>query len=215
MEMKQCAQSGHFYDASIHNECPYCKSLKSSAAAAYDSMRSTQPGTQPGIPQNAPQDTQPNAANQSDIGKTMPIARPAQDYHAETQPGAGDTGRTVPIIKQKLGVDPVVGWLINLDGEEKGRDYRIHTDNNFIGRSERMDICILGDDTISRENHAIVSYDARDKVFYFSPVEGRSIIRCNDKALFYTTELKARDIIEIGKTRLLFLPLCGEEFEWD
>lgn len=24
MEMKQCAKGGHFYDASIHAECPYC-----------------------------------------------------------------------------------------------------------------------------------------------------------------------------------------------
>ena len=203
MEMKQCAQSGHFYDASIHSECPYCKSMKSNAAAAYAAAAYDAAG-----------DVRQNAANISDIGKTMPIARPAQDDRGVAPHSPGDTGRTIPIIKEKLGVDPVVGWLINLDCEEKGRDYRIHTDNNFIGRGDRMDIRILGDDTISRENHAIVSYDSRDRVFYFSPVEGRSIVRLNDKAMFYTTELKARDIIEIGKTRLLFIPLCGEGFEW-
>ena len=33
-----------------------------------------------------------------------------------------------------------------------------------------MDICIKDDETISRENHAVVSFDARDKIFYFRRV---------------------------------------------
>lgn len=27
--------------------------------------------------------------------------------------------------------------------------------------------------------------------------------------------LKAYDVIEVGKSRLLFLPLCGDRFKWD
>jgi pSer/pThr/pTyr-binding forkhead associated (FHA) protein len=120
----------------------------------------------------------------------------------------------VALIKQEIGIDPVVGWLVCIDGKEKGRDYRIHSDNNFIGRSEKMDICIRGDETISRENHAVISFDSRDKVYYFSPGDGRSIVRLNDKAIFSTSQLQANDTIEIGKTKLMFIPLCGERFEW-
>jgi hypothetical protein len=185
MEMKQCAQGGHYYDASVHAECPYCNST---------SIGMTMP---------------------IDAGRTMPLS-PGEDSHTRSSGAGGvsDDGRTVAIIKEDLGIDPVVGWLVSVEGKEKGRDYRIHTDNNFIGRSEKMDICIRGDDTISRENHAVISFDAREKIFYFSPGDGRSIVRLGGKAVFATTQLHAYDMIEIGKTKLVFLPLCGEQFEW-
>ena len=187
MEMRQCEKGGHYYDADLHKECPYCNSSENIESAM-----------------------------QLDIGRTMPVTQGNKDVENRTraQGGISNEGRTVAIIKEKLGVDPVVGWMVSMDGKEKGRDYRIHTDNNYIGRSEKMDICIRGDDTISRENHAVVSYDVKDKIFYFSPGDGRSIVRLNNKAIFSTSEIRAYDIVEIGKTRLVFIPLCGEKFEW-
>jgi len=184
MNMKQCTQGGHFYDASIHSECPYCNTSTAGAT----------------MPLNMGQAIPPSQSGE--IGRTV------------AQGNVGDIGRTVAIIKEELGIDPVVGWLICLEGKEKGRDYRIHTDNNYIGRGENMDICIRGDDTISRENHAVISFDPREKVFYFTPGDGRSIVRLNDKGVFSTIELNIYDIIEIGKTKLIFMPLCGEKFEW-
>ena len=198
MNMQQCAGGGHFYDASIHKECPYCNTGNAGATMPLDMGR-----------------TMPLAAAGADIGKTMPLTQGGGNGRTVAQGNVGDAGRTIAIIKEELGIDPVVGWLISLEGKEKGRDYRIHTDNNYIGRGEKMDICIRGDDTISRENHATISYDARDKMFYFTPGDGRSIVRLNDKGIFATAELKAYDILEIGKTKLVFLPLCGDKFEWE
>ncbi len=51
------------------------------------------------------------------------------------------------------GIDAVVGWLVCVHGRNRGRDYRIRSENNTVGRSENMDICISGDDLISRERH--------------------------------------------------------------
>lgn len=126
-----------------------------------------------------------------------------------------DEGQTIAVVHQKLGIDPVVGWLVSVTGSERGRDYRIHSDNNFIGRSEKMDICIRGDETISRVNHAIIAYDTREKLFYFAPGEGRSINRVNGKATMSMMVLNAYDEIEIGRTKLIFISLCGERFEWE
>ena len=192
MDMRQCAQGGHFYDASIHTACPYCSTSNVGATVALDMGRT--------MPLNPPPG--PQAAGQG------------ADNRTRAQGAAGDSGRTVAIIREELGIDPVVGWLISVDGKEKGRDYRIHTDNNYIGRGEKMDICIRGDDTVSRENHAVIVYDSREKAFYLTPGGGRSIVRLNDKGLFNTAELKAYDAIEIGMTKLIFLPLCGENFDW-
>ena len=29
------------------------------------------------------------------------------------------------------------------------------------------------------------------------------------------TELKMYDVIELGQTKLVFIPFCGEKFHWD
>jgi hypothetical protein len=196
MQMKQCP-NGHFYDQSRTAECPYCNS----ASANVNVTRPVWSGT--------------NSGNE-DIGATVPVNQtPFTDHTRSINASvAGDSERTQAIIKKETGIDPVVGWLVCVEGKEKGRDYRIHSDNNFIGRSEKMDICIRGDDTISRENHAIISYDGKDNLYYFSPGEGRSIVRMNGKALFSTAELTAYDTVELGNTKLMFVPLCGEGFSW-
>ncbi len=209
MQMKQCP-NGHFFDQSTHAQCPYCNT----GAAE---MGKTVPINS--AVQNAP--AMPNVSS-GDIGQTVPVSRPGAgsmgaDFGktvANASSNSVDYERTVAIIKKEMGIDPVVGWLVCIEGKEKGRDYRMHADNNFIGRGEKMDICVRGDDTISRENHAIISYDTRDKVYYLSPGEGRSIVRLNDKALFSTATLVAYDKIELGNTKFVFIPLCGGEFAW-
>ena len=204
MEMRKC-EKGHYYDASVNTVCPYCNSASAGVT----------------MPMNAGMEdtgkTLPLGTVMGDEGKTLPLSGstvPVSYEYAPAEGGEDDDGRTVAVIKQSIGIDPVVGWLVSISGSEKGRDYRIHADNNFIGRSEKMDICIRGDETISRENHAIISYDTVDKIFYFSPGDGRSIIRYNGKALFQTTQLKSHDHIIIGKTELVFVPFCTEEFSW-
>ena len=207
--MRQCEQGGHYYDASIHATCPYCAS-----AAGYPYNNGTQ--------QEGVASAKPNPAlNSQSVGSQAVLTKPqSASPDAKTvsmfasMPSQGVDGRTIAIIQKDMGIDPVVGWLVCIRGNEKGRDYRIHSDNNFIGRSEKMDVCVRGDETISRENHAIISFDIRDKVYYFSPGDGRSIVRVNGRAIFQTTVLEAYDIIEIGRTCLMFVPLCGERFEW-
>lgn len=212
MEMRKC-ENGHYYDASVNMSCPYCGMVTGGATMPLsdDMMGNMDSGK-----------TLPLGAMDAGSNATMPLGSGMPDSIGATLPldynGGGvepdDDGRTVAIIKDKMGIDPVVGWLVCINGEEKGRDYRIHADNNFIGRSERMDICIRGDETISRENHAIISYDMIDKIYYFSPGDGRSIVRYNGKALFQTTQLNSHDHIIIGKTELVFVPFCTEDFTW-
>ena len=178
MEMRKC-ERGHYYDASVHGSCPYCnreedaeKTMAMGVTLAGGSTVAQANGTI-------------TAAGTTMPGQ-VPLIRPM------TTTGT-DEGKTIAMFQTEQGVDPVVGWLICLDGKEKGRDYRIHSDNNFIGRSEKMDICIKSDDTISRENQAVLTYDAGERRYYFSPGDGRSIIRLNGKAIFQTTEFKAYD----------------------
>lgn len=200
MEMKKC-ERGHYYDASIHAECPYCDNDDAGNVGKTMAL---------GIPSGNDR-TMPLAS----AGSNAVSSKVTGPLFAAVQEMDEDDGRTVALIQSDMGIDPVVGWLICVEGREKGRDYRIHSDNNYIGRSEKMDICIRGDETISRENQAVITFDANDNNYYFSPGDGRSIVRVNDKAIFQTVELKAYDRLVIGKTGLLFIPLCGENFKWE
>jgi hypothetical protein len=216
MLMKQCEQSGHYYNAAEFSACPYCagtNAVLNNSSNAPNAPSNAAPHNAAAHVQSA-HTSNAHVPNAAPVVYTPPAHEPSASGRTVYKPKNPNEGRTVALIREELGVDPVVGWLINLDGKDKGKDYRIHADNNFIGRDEGMDVCIRGDDTISRKNHAIISYDSRDRAFYFSPGDGRNIVRLNDKAIFQTTQLKAYDTLEIGKTKLLFLPLCGEQFDW-
>ncbi|MCM1039199.1 MAG: FHA domain-containing protein [Roseburia sp.] len=198
MEMRRC-ERGHYYDASIHGSCPYCKNVS-------DTDKTVAMGV--GGMMEAPSAPAAGAVENEAPNVTRPLFEAVQS-------AGDDDGRTVALIQSDMGIDPVVGWLVCVSGKEKGRSYMIHSDNNYIGRSEKMDICIRGDETISRENQAVITYDTNDNCYYFSSGDGRSIVRVNNKAIFQTMTLQAYDRLMIGKTELLFMPLCGEQFKWE
>lgn len=219
MEMRRCVK-GHYYDASVNSDCPYCNSVSDSGkTVALGAVPDSNMGkTVPLGMVSAPVAPQPGPV-MGDDSKTVPLGYNTGLAGAASGPmftpqADDDNDRTIAVVHKDTGIDPVVGWLVSVSGKEKGRDYRIHSDNNYIGRSEKMDICVHGDETISRENHAVVSYDTIDKIFYFSPGDGRNIVRHNGKAIFQTVELAAYDKVVVGKTELIFMPLCGKQFEW-
>ena len=124
-------------------------------------------------------------------------------------------GKTVAIMKKEKGIDPVVGWFVCINGPDKGNDYRIKGEKNFVGRAANMDIAIQHDETISRENHVAVSYNPKKRGFKILPGEGRGIVYLNGDEVDGPKDLSKGDRIEIGQTTLMFVPLCGEEFDWD
>ena len=111
------------------------------------------------------------------------------------------------------GVEPVVGWLVCVEGPMRGNDYRLHAGYNYIGR-ELGDVRISGDQQISRQNHAMVAFDDADGIYYAGPSAGRNLLKVNGKTVLNAVELNRYDIILIGTTKLMFVPLCGEHFSW-
>ena len=109
---------------------------------------------------------------------------------------------------------PVVGWLVALNGPCRGTDYRIHSGYNFIGR-ERGDICIHGDPTISKERDTCINYDSRNRTFYVTHENGMNQTLLNERAVRKEeAELYDYDVLTIGQTKLLFMSLCGDKFNW-
>ena len=127
----------------------------------------------------------------------------------------GEVGVTVAMVRKKIGIDPVVGWLVCVRGPEKGRDYRIRSERNAIGRAADMTICIGSDEAISRENHAFISFNPRKGSFRIAPGDGRGMTYLNGEEVDVPMPMQAYDRIELGQTELLFVPLCGERFSWE
>lgn len=179
--------NGHYYDAKKHTSCPFC-----------------------GV-QNLGIDIQKTMAKRpgevgGDIGVTKPLHR---------ESGDAEEGKTMAVFKERLGIEPVTGWLVAISGPEKGKDYRITAERNFIGRSEKMDIRIIKDKAISRENHAAVSYSPKNHTFRLYPGESKGLVYLNEEEVLTPEPLKPYDVIELGQTKLMFIPFCSDKFQWD
>ena len=116
----------------------------------------------------------------------------AQSTAVRTEPknSISDTGKTVGVFQKKMSFEPVVGWLVCIEGKEKGKDYRIYGKNNTIGRDERSDICLKGDNAISRENHAKLAYDHKHNNFHIIPADGANPVYLNDDPVYVPKSLR-------------------------
>ncbi len=126
-----------------------------------------------------------------------------------------EQNRTVAVFQRNYHFEPVVGWLTCIEGAEKGKAYHLWARINTIGRGEGMDVCIPSDPTISKDTHARLAYDPKHNNFQLIPGMSTNNIYLNDDPVYVPVKLSAYDRIELGNTKLLFVPLCGERFQWD
>lgn len=126
-----------------------------------------------------------------------------------------DPDKTMSISGTTENVDPVTGWLVCIEGPQYGKDYKIHAGKNFIGRADNMHIQIIGDNAISRINHAAIIYDSKNRSTYLLPGDSSGLAYLNGEAVYTPMALSPFAVIEIGQSKFIFIPLCGEHFEWN
>lgn len=241
MAMTECGH-GHIYDSNIYTSCPYCNGSQSvfhfqptqaggeRQRAAYEQSRTAplRDGFGPSRPGDGftSQQSSGNPCNTApQHGQTMPDGniernvcganptQPPRGYRPQRR--ADEEQKTVGDMAQHLGMEPVVGWLVCIGGRDKGKDYHLWGRINTIGRSDRNDICIPNDLTISRENHARLGYDPKHNSFRLIPATNSNNIYLNGDVVDIPRPLHAFDMIEFGQTTLLFVPLCCERFSWE
>jgi hypothetical protein len=78
-----------------------------------------------------------------------------------------------------------------------------------------MHIRIIGDNTISRRNHAVIVYDPKKRNFFLLPGDASGLAYHNNEAVYSPVELTAYDVIQLGRSKFIFIPLCGSHFEWE
>lgn len=215
IRMVQCP-NGHYYNAAMHSACPECGQSAGSIGATVGVGGAGNIGATVGV------------GGGGGIGATVGVGSDI--------PGGGSyNNKTIPVTPRNenpsvegyeptiIGDDnyggpttaePVVGWLVCVEGPMKGTDYRIHAGYNYIGR-ETGDIHIHGDNQISRQNHAMIAYDSGDHTYYFGPSGGRNLIKVNGKTILNAVEVKNYDVFTIGTSKMMFVGLCGPHFDWN
>ncbi|MDO4262065.1 MAG: FHA domain-containing protein [Eubacteriales bacterium] len=207
MSIVECG-NGHVYDADQYAACPYC-----------NGNRTTIDFTG-GRPASGGRTVAPETMRPSGAGETVSPFGPSGELKKTVAPESyrkrmEKENRTVGIFKKKYNIEPVVGWLVCVEGPEKGKDFHLWAKINTIGRSEQMDVCVAGDMTISKENHARLAYDPKHNNFRLIPGESTNNIYLNEEPVYLPALLTAYDSIELGESRMLFVPFCGERFRWD
>jgi hypothetical protein len=111
--------------------------------------------------------------------------------------------------------DPVAGWVVVVKGPGRGNFSPIFVGMNSLGRDASQRVCLnYGDDSISREAHAYITYDEEQRCFYLQHGGKSNLVRLGMQPVLSPTELQPNDLIRIGRTTLLFVPCCGPDFSW-
>ncbi|MEJ6391862.1 FHA domain-containing protein [Gymnodinialimonas sp. 2305UL16-5] len=182
-------------------------------------------------------DTQPQAPAAGGDGATRPldvsppppasVTRPL-DAPAPDLPGRDASGHARPKTRihgyiapeasaaaPAAEVAPTVGWLVVVAGPGRGTSVSLVSGMNSVGRGAdclaRVD---FGDDTISSEPHAFVTYDHETRLFHLSHGGKTNIVRLNDAPVLSAETLNHGDTIRIGATAMRFVALCGADFDW-
>lgn len=154
-------------------------------------------------------------------GGTIPPASAASgDTELATAVKATASTNTSPLPKTMAyydvgEVEPPVGWLVCVRGIYTGHAFACKAGRNRIGRNLDMDICLSDDGSISRDTHAIIIYEPKNRIFYLQAGTGSGLTYHNGNLIFDHTEIHSYDKMELGKAEFIFFPLCGEKFTWD
>lgn len=206
-----CQQHG-FFD-NVHQRCPKCYPVSSKLYSGDPIPESPAPGTMPGTASPSGSPFQPVGTS-----KNTTVVR----WNKKTDRSSSNAPSVNGAPQEEM--DPVVGWLVAVDGPAKGRDFRVYNGNNSLGRSEACRIYVQDDPEISAKQatHITITYDHKENRYYIVPNPlVRSLVRTQkspldpEELLLVPTVLEPHHIIYVGGSKLMFVPFCNEVFRWD
>lgn len=147
----------------------------------------------------------------------VPSAGPASGL-APGQPTVkmqANQAKTQVVREGTVDIEPVAGWIVVVKGPGRGGFRPVYVGMNSVGRAPSQRISLdFGDESISREEHAFITYDDEQRTFYLQHGGKSNLVRLGDKPVLQPTELKPNDLFRIGNTTFRFFPCCGPDFNW-
>lgn len=198
--------NGHWYDTSVNKVCPHCRQESEKLGIRLDDVE---------------EDDRTVSIMEADLSLGEELGAiignsPGNLMSALTEVQAdSDEDKTIAFgFFGTAAVQPVTGWLICMNGGERGKDYRLHAGKNFVGRSTSMDVMLIDDKSISRDRHCSIVYDPKGNHFYISS-EGGNTVYLDGTMVDEPKKLEEGSRIKIGETELMFVPFCREGRTWE
>lgn len=123
--------------------------------------------------------------------------------------------KTVAFYNFANDVEPVVGWIVCVEGEYKGEGFPLKSGRNNIGRSLNMDVALAKEKSVSRERHAVITFEPHQKKFFVQSGESSGLTYVNNEILMTFKELQDYDVIALGECKFVFVRLVNDRFSWD
>lgn len=214
MAVVRCSQ-GHYYDDEKFSRCPHCgifagveeKKDKGIEKKGFFSAFTRQKDDSKTV---ARQENK-NADNIKHFEDTVTVSMESIQSAPKKKPS--DDGKTIGMFSAAMGNDYVTGWLVCIDGVEKGRDFRLRHGFNWIGRDYDMDVILQSDIAVSRQKHCAVVYDDRSNSFSIVPNAGNELYK-NGNPIHEPEYIKTGDVIQVGMQKYEFIAFCREGREW-
>lgn len=185
MSLVRCPK-GHYYDDRRFSSCPSCGINLEGLVDGEQAI-----------------DAEEKTVCRLDMNENLTVCKLFDD----------DDVKTIAKFQMENGTRPVAGWLVCIEGCDKGCDYRIYAGINHAGRGDTADIRFYGDEQISRGVHFIIIYDPKQNLFFLIPGEG-TITLLNEIVVIKPQELKPYDRIKVGQTAFDFIPYCIGGHHW-
>ena len=136
----------------------------------------------------------------NDRDRTRTIHIPGVD---EPRQGANMDGLPTQVITDRSNAK--VATLRIVDGPGKGQERPVFSGTNQVGRSADNRIPLdFGDNTISRQQHAVISFDSGSEEFRIFDGGKQNPVHVNGERLSGDRPLNDGDTIKIGLTTLRF-----------
>ena len=132
----------------------------------------------------------------------------------EKTSSASDKKKNHTELQEKEPYKPV-GWLVGISGTEYGTIYTLKSGNNKIGAQRGLDVYLKSAQDLSEACQIIVAYNTENKKFSVQAGNARELSYVNGEVILINRNLQARDKIQIGKNSFIFIPLCGDDFNWE
>lgn len=241
MNLSRC-EKGHFYDKEKYAFCPHCAQgvqKEDSVTTLFTENLNTGLDEADSFPDMKMAASEMSGGLASDVTETV-TGNPGENDIGEFISGNSknynqyeeDIDRTVafydnllvssenliqPSVSSEVPrvTSPCAGWLVAVGGVHIGRDFPLKLGKNFIGRDRSMDVVLDGDKSVSRNKHAVLVYDPKSQLYLVQSGESGKLVYLNNEVVLSPTKLSAYDMITVGEVNLLFLPLCGDRFNWN
>ena len=185
-----------------------------------DTSELSQKCSSPVSPQIEPvKNQQSEAVSQGGLGQQFANAQAKTVGFFSVPSTSAQTGAPAAINSSSdsktVSTEPVVGWLVSVKGEHLGECFNIYSGKSSMGRSQNNRIVFSKDGQISREKHAFIMYEPKKREFFIQSGDSSGLTYLNDENVIGSKKINAFDIIELGGSQFVFVPLCCEKFAWE